>query len=265
MKVTIVGCTGSMAGPDSPASCYLVQAPWRDPVSGQERTYSIVLDLGSGAFGALQRHMDPKELDAVVFSHLHPDHMVDISGLYVYRRWYPQGRLPSIDVWGPQGTAQRIKAVDGGGEGEDYTQDFTCHDIHDQLTWRLGPFMIQAFSATHPVEAYCLRITQIGEGDSPGKVLAYSGDTDSCEGLLSAAQDADLFLCEVGFASGQVDRGIHLDGTRAGTAAREAQVKRMLATHIQVWADKEALARVIDAEFSGAWEYAHSDMVINLD
>ena len=72
MRLTVVGCSGSFAGPASAASCYLVQAD-----SGG-RTWSLVLDLGSGALGSLQRHVSPDQLDAVVLSHLHPDHCVDL-------------------------------------------------------------------------------------------------------------------------------------------------------------------------------------------
>ena len=66
MRLTIVGCSGSLAGPSSPASCYLVQAEY------EGRTWNLVLDLGNGALGALQQHIDLMAIDAVVLSHLHP-------------------------------------------------------------------------------------------------------------------------------------------------------------------------------------------------
>lgn len=48
MRLTIIGCSGSFPGPQSPASCYLLQA------HHEGRTWSVVLDLGSGALGPLQ-------------------------------------------------------------------------------------------------------------------------------------------------------------------------------------------------------------------
>jgi ribonuclease BN (tRNA processing enzyme) len=72
MRLTIVGCSGSLAGPTSPASCYLVQT------EHEGRTWNLVLDLGNGALGALQRHVDPEAIDAVVLSHLHADHCLDL-------------------------------------------------------------------------------------------------------------------------------------------------------------------------------------------
>jgi ribonuclease BN (tRNA processing enzyme) len=77
MQLTIVGCSGSASGPDSPASCYLVQAPY------EGRTFSLVLDLGPGSFGALYRYLDPAGVDAIGLSHQHPDHCLDMTGFYV--------------------------------------------------------------------------------------------------------------------------------------------------------------------------------------
>ena len=101
----MVGCSGSFPSPDSPASCYLVEAD-----DAQGRTWRVVLDLGSGALGPLQRYtrLDTVDgLDAVVLSHLHPDHFSDVCGLYVFRRYAP-GRP------GP-GHASRLWAGRGGG------------------------------------------------------------------------------------------------------------------------------------------------------
>lgn len=108
MRLTILGCSGSMSGPDGAASSYLLQADGYDD-DGKLRTYSIVMDFGPGAMGQLLRHLDPAELDAVFLSHLHADHCVDITGMQVYRRWFPTGPLPRIDVYSPR-TARRVHA-----------------------------------------------------------------------------------------------------------------------------------------------------------
>ena len=104
MKLTIVGCTGSFPGPGSPASCYLLTA------NDGERTWKIVMDLGSGALGAIQRYTDLEDIDAIFLTHLHPDHCMDLCGLHVAVRWKPggwgRGRIP---VWGPAATADRIR------------------------------------------------------------------------------------------------------------------------------------------------------------
>ncbi len=74
------------------------------------RTWRVLLDLGSGALGALQRHADPLCVDAVLLSHLHADHCLDLAGYYVLRKYHPAGAQPRIPVWGPAGTADRLAA-----------------------------------------------------------------------------------------------------------------------------------------------------------
>ena len=74
MRITVLGCSGSVVGPDSPASGYLLTAPGTDP---------MVIDFGGGVLGALQRHADPGEVD-VLLSHLHADHCLDLPGLFVW-------------------------------------------------------------------------------------------------------------------------------------------------------------------------------------
>ena len=78
MILTVIGCTGSFAGPDSPASCYLLTG-----TDHEGRTWRVLMDLGNGSLGALQRHIELSEIDAVLISHLHPDHCVDLAGLHV--------------------------------------------------------------------------------------------------------------------------------------------------------------------------------------
>ncbi|MDQ1641319.1 MAG: hypothetical protein QOJ90_670, partial [Actinomycetota bacterium] len=79
MRLTVIGCSGSFPGPDSPASCYLVEADG----------FRVVVDLGNGALGPLQRHCAIGDIDAVLLSHLHPDHVMDVLSLYVARSYDP--------------------------------------------------------------------------------------------------------------------------------------------------------------------------------
>ena len=98
VRLTIVGCSGSFPGPDSPASCYLVEA----------EGFRLLVDLGSGALGALQRHAGLQEIDAVWISHLHADHCLDLCCYSVARTYHPDGPRPRIPVYGPFQTAVRL-------------------------------------------------------------------------------------------------------------------------------------------------------------
>jgi ribonuclease BN (tRNA processing enzyme) len=93
MRLTVVGCSGSMPGPDSAASCYLLEADG----------FRLVVDLGNGALGGLQRYTALSRIDAVALSHLHADHCLDMCPLWVARKYADEGPLPSIPAYGPAG------------------------------------------------------------------------------------------------------------------------------------------------------------------
>src|ERR1051325_8648317 len=97
MKLTVLGCSGSVPGPDSAASSYLVTA----------EDFHLVLDLGSGALGSLQRHLAVPEIGAIGLSHLHPDHCMDLCGLYVAARYAPGAPIQRSPVLGRPGAPDR--------------------------------------------------------------------------------------------------------------------------------------------------------------
>jgi ribonuclease BN (tRNA processing enzyme) len=91
MKLTIVGCAGSYPSPASPASCYLLE----------HDGFVLLLDLGNGALGSLQQYIDPRTINAIALSHLHPDHCLDMPSLHVLAKYHPAGPYDITDVWGP--------------------------------------------------------------------------------------------------------------------------------------------------------------------
>lgn len=228
MRLTIVGCSGSFAGPASPASSYLVRA------EHEGRTWSILLDLGSGALGSLQRHIDLAELDAVFITHLHPDHCVDLLGLYVARKYNPDG-LPGrrLPVWGPTGTSERLALMYHGLEDGDLELVYACEEHAERQPVALGPFTVTPYRVNHPVEAYGFRVA------ADGRVLAFTGDTDSTPALGPLLADADLALADSAFVEGRDEtRDIHLTGRRAAEAAVAAGgVRRLMLTHLPAWND----------------------------
>jgi ribonuclease BN (tRNA processing enzyme) len=225
LRVTVVGCSGSFAGPDSAASCYLLEA------DHDGRTWRVLLDLGSGALGSLQRHADPLDLDAVLVSHLHPDHYFDLSGLYVVWKYHPGGPRPSIPVWGPAGIARQCARAYGLSRDPGMSREFDFHEYADGPL-RIGPFTVTVARVAHPIPAYALRV------EVAGSVLAYSGDTGPCQALVDLAHDADLLLCEAAFVEGGHNpTDLHLTGKQAGAAAAEAGVRRLVLTHVPPWHD----------------------------
>lgn len=243
MRLTVIGCSGSVPGPASPASCYLLQAPHRG------RTFSLVLDLGSGAFGPLQGHLSPRDLDAVALSHLHADHCMDMTALYVARKYGPDGPAPSIPVHGPPGAAARMaRAYDlplDPGMGQEF--DFLDWDLSSPVL--IGPFAVSAVRVVHPVEAYALRVEQ------DGAAVVYSGDTGPCDALTEIAQGADVLLAEASFVeSADNPPDLHLTGRDAGVHATDAGVGRLLLTHVPPWTDADEVLSDARSAYDGPVE-----------
>jgi ribonuclease BN (tRNA processing enzyme) len=255
VRLTVVGCAGSFPSPASPASCYLVEA---DDADG--RTWRVVLDLGSGSLGPLQQQAPLDALDGVVLSHLHPDHFMDVCGLYVARRYRPEGPVPgAVPVYGPTGAAGRIGAAYGADPGV-MAEILDVRELADAQPLALGPFTLTPYRVDHPVEAYGIRVE--ARAGRRTEVLAYSGDTDACEGLLPLAKGADLFLVEASFQEGRDEaRGVHLTGLRAGRAAADAGCRRLLLTHVPVWTDPQVVLAEARSAFPGPVELARPGAV----
>lgn len=237
MKLTVVGCSGSVPGPTSATSCYLVEAEGPDPSSGLTRTWRVLLDLGSGALGPLQQYVDPTTLDAVLLTHLHPDHCLDLCGLYVMVRHSPLRAKPSrrIPVWGPRGTAVRLAAAYDLPLQTGMAAELDVGVWTDRQPVRIGPLTVTPYEVNHPVLAYGLRV-QHGPA-----VLAYTGDTDTCDALEPLCRNADVLLADAAFVDGRDEAaGIHLSARRAAEAAVTAGgVGRLVLTHLPPWNDPE--------------------------
>jgi len=229
LTITVVGCSGSFAGPDSPASCYLIESTV-DAV-----TTRVVLDLGNGSLGPLQSYCNPvTDLDAILVTHLHPDHFIDLCGLYVLRKYNPHGTsdVPQV-LFGPKGLFRRMQLAYYGSADVERSGEFDDRRVRDGETFEVGSLRITPVRVEHPVEAYGYRV------ESPAGTVAFSGDTDATPALTPLLADADLALVDAAFVEGRDEiRGIHLTARRAVQAALTAGgVGRLVLTHIPPWND----------------------------
>jgi ribonuclease BN (tRNA processing enzyme) len=238
VRLTIVGCAGSYPGPDSSASCYLLE----DEHEG--RTWRILLDLGNGALGQLQRYVDPFDVDAVFLSHLHADHCLDMCGYYVLRKYHPEGPARQIPVWGPVGTAERLANAYDLPLDPGMSEEFDFREHGDPVT--VGPFRVETREVVHPIPAYALRIT------AGGRTLVYTGDTGPCAAVEEIAVGADLLLAEASFEEGRPNPpDLHLTGAECGHIAAGAGVGGLLLTHIPPWHDPQVVMEEARGVYSG--------------
>jgi ribonuclease BN (tRNA processing enzyme) len=252
VRLTIVGCSGSYPGPDSPASCYLLEAP-----DAEGKVCRILVDLGNGALGALHRYADPLAVDAVLLSHLHVDHCVDLTSYYVLRRYHPSGAQPRIPVYGPSGTAGRMARAYDLPEDPGMTEEFDFRSYDGGF--QVGPFSVTPVPVDHPVEAYGLRI------EAGGSVLAYTGDTGPTDALVELARGADLLLAEASFRRHDENpESVHLTGRDAAEVATAAGVRRLVLTHIPPWHDREIILAEATPAYSGPVELARAGTVYEI-
>jgi ribonuclease BN (tRNA processing enzyme) len=234
VDLTVLGCAGTFPGPESPCSGYLVE----------HDGFRLVVDLGAGALGALQRHIDLLDVDAVYLSHLHADHCIDLVAYSYARRYHPSGVPPRLPVYGPAGTAQRICNAFETPPAHGLLDVFDFREIAAPGALQIGPFDVRTVRTQHPIECHAMRLS------AGGRSLTYSGDTGVCPELVELARGTDVFLCEASWThSDDNPPGIHLSGRQAGEHAAQADVARLLVTHLVAWADADEIVAEARAAF----------------
>jgi ribonuclease BN (tRNA processing enzyme) len=210
-RLTVVGCAGSAPGPESACSCYLVESDG----------YRLLLDLGAGASGPLQRYVAPGDVDAVVVSHAHTDHYADLSQLWRLRA--VTDRAP-LRVIGPSDLPHAAGAVARGAAGAVTPGPFDV-TVARPGPVRLGPFEVRLGRVEHG-ECWAARI---------GDALCYTADTEPCPVVDELATGCHVLLAD---ASGHDADGPLRGHLTAGDAARLAVrsgAKLLILTHLRPW------------------------------
>ena len=219
MELTVLGCSGSYNAPPSGAcSGYLLR----------DGDTTVWMDCGHGSFTNLQRQMDPGDLTAVVITHEHPDHCVDVYGLHVLLRYGLEvGGLP---VYAPEGLDKQLASL-----VSDWGDTFDWRTIGDGDTDRIGDVDLRFSRTDHPPPTYAV------EAACGDKRLVYTADTGPEWSVDAFTPGADLVLSEASYLHEHRRSAIHLSARQAGAAAREAHAKRLILTHLWPFIDREAV------------------------
>src|SRR5450759_4923326 len=165
---------------------------------------AILLDLGQGAFPNLASTIEPSGLAAVLVSHLHPDHFIDLVPLRHYLR-YEFDPSRRVRVLGPTGLADRLDALHGHPGFAAVALDVEALSPGAQ---RIGPFDVEARLVTHHGESYAVRVSVADASGAPaGPGLVYSGDCGRADDLVPLIHPGDTLLCEASFGAGTVPLG----------------------------------------------------------
>jgi len=213
--------------PGSSGASYLVR-------SGRT---TILLDLGQGSFPRLAQAIEPSELDAVVVSHLHPDHYIDLIPLRHYLA-YQLRPARSVRVIGPERLADRLDALHG--QPGFAAQSLRC-EPHPAGPIQIGGLSLESIRVTHTADSRAIRVAT-----SDGAGLVYSGDCGVAEDLAPLIRAGDTLLVEVSFGAGPVPPGLlHLDAPAIARLVRETQPGSVLLTHLQMGLDRSAPVEIV--------------------
>jgi ribonuclease BN (tRNA processing enzyme) len=214
--------------------------------------FRLMIDAGNGTTGTLQQYVGLLDLDAVVLSHLHGDHFVDLITYTYARRYHPDGRVPPLPVYGPSDTEQHLLGAFGRPVDELLAETFDFRQLTEGRH-PIGPFSIETRHVNHPVETFGMRI------ENGRATLAYSADSGECEELVKLATGVDLFLCEASYLDGEENPpGLHLTGSEAGAYAERAGAAKLVLTHLVPWGDQERTLSAAHDAFAGDIELART-------
>ena len=239
MDLTVIGAGPAYTDdPESVGACYLIR----------HEGSAIALDMGQGAFARLASRIEPSRLEAIVVSHLHPDHFIDLVALRHYLRYNCQPPV-RLRVLGPLGIGHRIDALHA---QPGFSREALDCEALAPGSVEVGPFRITTVRVTHHGDSFGFRVTPIA-AHGPG--LVYSGDIGVADDLRPLIQPEDVLVVEVSFGPGSVpDGAMHLNAAAVARLAAETRPSRVLLTHLQMGHDRQATVAAVKAGFDGAVE-----------
>ena len=234
LSLTVLGAGPAWSDrPGSSGAAYLVR-------SG---TTAVLLDLGQGSFPRLAAAIAPETLDAVLISHLHPDHFIDLVPLRHYLE-YQVRPSRSVRVIGPAALPDRIDALHA---RPGFTAATLACTAWPAAPFEIGGLSVEARRITHIDDSYAVRVAPVGR---PG--LVYSGDCGRAGDLAPLIRPGDTLLVEVSFGSGPVPAdALHLDAPAVADLVRATSPARVLLTHLQMGLDRDAPVRIVAAATRG--------------
>lgn len=224
MKLTALGVWGGYPTRDAGTTSYLLQS---------EEGFNLLLDAGSRAVTELEHELSPNDLDAIILSHYHEDHIADLGALRQYRQL--QTVKPEVlPIYGHQENEYEFSKL-----SLENVSEGIAYDVENGRS--VGPFDIQFLKTVHPVICYAMRIVE----RATGQVLVYTGDTGYFAELVDFSKDADILLADVYFFKEHYTKYSHmpnhLSSVEAGEIAAQANVKKLILTHLPQVGDLQVL------------------------
>lgn len=221
MKLTVLGCLGAYPYAGQGTTGYLLQT----------EDFNLLLDAGSSTLLELEKELDPLELDAVILSHYHHDHIADLGVLQYYWQLFPTEEPKSLlPIYGHTEDEFHFNELTMPGVSEG-------HPYFESEELKLGPFLVTFMKTIHPVPCYAMRFVEV----ATGAVFVFTGDSGYLAGFEQFAANVDLFLADTYLFNGQERHKAHFTAQEAGGFAKAAGVKKLVLTHLPQQGDLKLL------------------------
>ena len=245
LTVTVLGCSGSYAAPDNPCTGYLVRSD----------SAAVLLDCGPGTLGPLQEAIDLAEVSAIVATHCHPDHWLELPVIRNVFIWFvPRSDVP---VYGTAETRAMDRAITVMRSGRTDPLAWTVIDPSSEVT--IGDQRWSFALTDHPVETLAVRV------DSGGRSFAFSSDTGPGWDFRSLGEGIHLAMCDASHSRDHEEEGIpHMSARQAARAAAVAGAGRLVLTHLAPGCDPDAQLAEAGAVFDGEVDVARPGLVLTV-
>lgn len=244
LDLTVIGHWGGYPKAGEASTGYLLE----------HEDFKLLLDCGSAVLSQLQNFVKPTNLDAVLISHYHPDHVADIGVLQhaLLIAKYVEGFDKQLPIYGHDKDKLGF-------------QSLTYKDITIGIPYRenedlqIGPFHIRFIQTKHPVPCYAMRIS-VGH-----KSLVFTADTAYFPELVQFCEGTDLLLCESNYYKEMEDAAFnHMTSFQAGKLAKLSKAKQLVLTHLPHYGNLNQLIQEAHEEYQNEIQLAHKGLKITI-
>jgi ribonuclease BN (tRNA processing enzyme) len=240
MQVTVLGCNAAFPRAGGACSGFLVEG-------GGAKVW---IDAGNGTFSNLQRVASWRDLDALIITHGHADHISDVLPLMYAMGLDEHPPDEPLPVHAPAEVADRLRALVGDGRtSELFGKVFAFEPLGDAFA--VEGLSVRPFRTEHPIDCYGLRLR------ADRRDVVYTSDTAFFPDLVEACAEADLLIAEATYVGDvSADGGVHMWARETGRLARDANVKRLVLTHVWATFDTEQAEAEARESYGGPLEAA---------
>jgi ribonuclease BN (tRNA processing enzyme) len=221
--------------------------------------FSVWMDAGTGTLANLQRHIGLFDVDAMVISHSHPDHVTDLYAYFFARMFSPE-HPPKIPLLVAPKVMDRVNPLLTDDQADlRLAECFDVLEVQPGDEHRLGPFRMGTAPMRHTVPTIGMRM------EADGAAVAYSADTGPTDELVELSRGADLLIAEASYQERGGDLPpIHLTAKQGGEAATAAGAGRLMLTHIRPYLDRARSREEASTGFDGEVMLAEEHQVVKV-